>query len=186
MTSYAEREYLLPQARKAVAGWDQWGWPDYRSGIIEDDRGYQIGFWGPFNPSHRPDWRQFVFCAKRKLHDEHYCSFMPKLLGRALGLGGEDGALVCQFIGGGPYTIDDAWVFDARRAINRRRERVEQVDSKRQRDVDVFDVAARENGLTVREWLKDEKPLPAPQYHDGTQVTTLRQYGIAPEEVLEA
>lgn len=185
MNTYAEREYLLPQAQQAVSSWGQWGYPDYHSGVIEDERGNQIGFWGPYNPSHKPDWRQFVFCAKRSLHREHYVSFMPKLLGRALGLGGESGALVCQFVGEGPYTIDDGWVFDPRRAINRREERVQQVDSKRQRDVDVFDVACRENGLTVREWLKRPDALPGPKYDDGVEVRTLRHFGIEPE-VLEA
>lgn len=173
-TTYAAREYLLPKAKRAVAGMTPFRWPD-AGRIVRDAEDREIGFLsaGKAGP--------YIFACKRSLHQDTYASFMPRLIGVALTIGREHAwsttPKLALFVGAGePYHIEDAWVFDPRRVANQAEKRTF-VDSKQERNVPVFDVSARAHGIPLGDHLAGRTRLPGPA-GAGTHATVLREYGV--------
>lgn len=178
-------DYLLPRVKQTLAAWTVTGYPDAPgSRVLADDHG-ELAVVAPLQPPterHAHPTRgtcRAVVTAKRGPYRPSgsttaYGSFMPKVLASAMNR--ED---VCiQFYGSGEptYAIEDAWVFDARRVANQATERERNaVDSKRARDVTVFDASRAAHGVGLGDWLSRTRSLPGPE-RDGSTPTTLKAY----------
>lgn len=177
--TYAERTYLLPKVKQALTGFTAFRWPD--SGrIIRDRNGHEIGCYsdGKRGP--------YIVACKRSLHQNVFASFMPRLVGKALVIGRESEwstvPTLALFVGDGEsYRIDDAYAFDPRRVANQADRRTH-VDSKRERDVEIFDVSAQAHGVPLGDHLSGAQRLPGPT-GDGLRPTTLKAFGVERGEV---
>lgn len=149
---------LLPSAYQAVAAWNWTAWPNGGANIPRD--GPTQGFYSPGRAG------PYVFAAKRQLYNDLYASFSTTLIAAARPLADRPRKLVL-FVGerphGRPYAIEDAWVFDPRRVVNASTERERTyVDSKRERDVPIYDVAAAEHGIRLGDHVSGRRSLPGP------------------------
>lgn len=157
---------LLPSAYRAVANWSWTVWPNGGGQIPRD--GPTQGFWttGKGGP--------YVFACKSDYHAEHYVSFSTTIIAAARPLADDPRNLVL-FVGdpnGRAYTLDDAWVFDPRRVVNQATEYERtHVDSKRERDVPIYDVAAAANGIRLGDYLSGRRSLPGPTSDDWREAT---------------
>lgn len=157
-------EWLQPYAVDCLKHWNFTSWPSAcgrvpREGPTEGL--YTAGKRGPY-----------LFACKKRLHKDTYASFSKTLLGAAL-TGDRKLAL---FVGTGPYDISDVTVFDARRVLNQATERERnEVDSKQERNVPVYDVSVTAHGVPLGDWLSGAKRLPAPP---STWPTGLDRFGV--------
>lgn len=153
---------LLTSAHKAVARWQFTAWPNGGANIPRD--GPTQGFWT--RDSNQRERGPYVFACKSNLYENVYASFSTTLIAAARPLADHPRKLVL-FVGerphGRPYSIEDAWVFDPRRVVNQATDRERtHVDSKRERDVPIYDVACAANGIGLGDYLSGRRSLPGP------------------------
>lgn len=187
MTHTDDTQHLLPSVKRAAKHWHFTGYPRAPgSRVLADDHG-EIAVVAPLSPPERRyahptrDTCRAVLTAKRGPYTPHgstvrYGSFMPVVIGWALTR--ESVLIQCYGSGEPRYDVEDAYAFDARRVANQASERtrtINRVDSKRARDVTVYDVSRTAHGVGLGDWLSGQVTLPGPAT-DGLTPTTLKQF----------
>lgn len=175
--THEDTEYLLPKVKRTLADhWTGWTYPD-QSRTVSDEHG-QVGIATTYNPRQSPTYERFVCAAKRSLHRDRYGSFMPKLVAYAFTRTRQTQTdhRLALFVGGRePYHVEDVYVFDALRVANQADART-YVDSKRDTEVEIFDVSVNEHAIGLGDYLGGRKRLPGPTTAGGTVPSTLKQY----------
>jgi hypothetical protein len=184
----ADEPDLLPEVKRAFGQFRFSAYPSGRgSRVLGDDHG-DIAIVAPIRPpadrhvSHGYEHARAVVTAKRGPYTPYgsgteYASFMWPVVAWAL----TRDDLLIQCYGTRDYRVEDCWVFDARQVAEQVDEdKRGQVDSKKARDVDVAEASRAAHGVGLGDWLRGDVRLPSASE---SRATTLRRFGIEPEEV---